>query len=141
MTTVDDRQLQESQLYWNQEAATFDNEPDHGLRDPIVYDAWNQLFSTVLPTRSSRILDIGRGTGSISLLLARLGLQATGIDLSPAVIEHARAKAKTVRQPINFLVMDASNPTFSPRQFDAIVCRQILWALPEPAQVLQCWVG
>ena len=35
--------------------------------------------------------------------------------------------------------MDVSAPAFSRGRFDAIVCRHILWALPEPAQVLQRW--
>jgi SAM-dependent methyltransferase len=36
--------------------------------------------------------------------------------------------------------MDAAAPRFPPQQFDAIVCRHLLWTLPEPGQVLRRWV-
>ena len=139
MIETENGRLQESRNYWNREAPTFDDEPDHGLRDPKVYEAWEGLLSTYVPSAPSRILDIGCGTGSISVLLSRLGHDVTGADLSPAMVELARAKAKRAAQAIGFLVMDASAPAFAPGRFDVIVCRHILWALPEPTQVLQRW--
>ncbi|MGB4872206.1 MAG: class I SAM-dependent methyltransferase, partial [Candidatus Promineifilaceae bacterium] len=39
------------------------------------------------------ILDIGCGTGSLSAVLAGLGHQVTGIDLSPVMISIAQTKA------------------------------------------------
>ena len=30
--------------YWDSQAPTFDDQPDHGLRDPHVRDAWRQLL-------------------------------------------------------------------------------------------------
>ena len=131
--------MEEPLDYWNREAPTFDDEPDHGLRDPKVYEAWERLLSTYVPSAPARILDIGCGTGSISVLLSRLGHDVTGADLSPAMVELAQAKAKRAALSIDFLVMDASVPAFAPVRFDVIVCRHILWALPEPAQVLQRW--
>jgi len=29
-----------SRGYWDNEASTFDEEPDHGLRDPLIRQAW-----------------------------------------------------------------------------------------------------
>ena len=40
----------------------------------------------------ARVLDAGCGTGTLALLLAREGYRVTGIDLSPALLEIARAK-------------------------------------------------
>jgi len=31
-------------------------------------------------------------------------------------------------------------PQFPHQQFDVIICRHLLWALPEPKQILQRWV-
>lgn len=129
-----------AQQYWNEQAAVFDNEADHGLRDPLVRSAWTELLTTWLPATRARVLDIGCGTGSLSLVLAELGHEVTGIDFAPAMIEQARAKAHAAGQPIPFQVMDAATPDFGPGQFDLIVCRHLLWVLPEPAQVLQSWV-
>jgi hypothetical protein len=40
----DEKQRRESQHYWDAAAASFDNEPDHGLRDPLVREAWTKLL-------------------------------------------------------------------------------------------------
>lgn len=130
----------EAKHYWNEQATTFDNEADHGLRDPLVRSAWTELLGDWLPATRARILDIGCGTGSLSLVLAELGHAVTGIDFAPAMIDQARAKAHAAGQPIPFQVMDAATPDFAPDQFDLILCRHLLWVLPEPARVLQRWV-
>jgi 2-polyprenyl-3-methyl-5-hydroxy-6-metoxy-1,4-benzoquinol methylase len=138
-TENNEKRLQESQQYWDDLAPTFDNEPDHGLRDPIIRETWTELLKTWLPQTTVTILDIGCGTGSLSIVLAGLGHKVTGIDLSPAMISFAQAKADAYRLPIEFQVMDAAFPELAYQQFDVILCRHLLWALPEPKQVLQRW--
>lgn len=135
------QRLQESREIWDKEAPTFDNEPDHGLRDPSVYKAWQQLLSTYIPSSPSTILDIGCGTGTLCVLLSRLGHTLTGIDLSPAMVEQARIKAQGSGQQIEFSVMDAAYPQLSPKQYDVVLCRHILWSLPQPEDVLQRWAA
>ncbi len=34
---------QTSQQYWDDLAPTFDEEPDHGLRDPVVLQKWTEF--------------------------------------------------------------------------------------------------
>lgn len=122
---------------WDKAAASFDDEPDHGLRSPATREAWTALLKKWLPVPAD-VLDIGCGTGSLSVVMAGLGHNVTGIDFSPAMIEHARAKAEAAGQPISFHVMDAANPPLDQR-FDAVLCRHVLWALPAPAEVLHRW--
>ena len=135
-----EERLQAARQYWDQAAAHFDDEADHGLRDPAVRAAWTALLRNTLPGRTGTVLDIGCGTGSLSVVLAELGHEVTGIDLSPEMIALATAKAARAGQPIQFQVMDAAFPQFSARQFDAVLCRHLLWALPDPDQVLLRWV-
>ena len=35
--------------------------------------------------------------------------------------------------------MNAASPQLPPAHFDAIVCRHLLWTLPDPSLVLQRW--
>ena len=58
---------------WDDAAATFDDEPDHGLRDPQVRAAWAALLLPLMPPAPARILDLGCGTGSLAVLLASRG--------------------------------------------------------------------
>jgi 2-polyprenyl-3-methyl-5-hydroxy-6-metoxy-1,4-benzoquinol methylase len=137
----EDKKAQDARTYWDHEAPTFDDEPDHGLRDPIIRQTWADFLERALPYKHAAILDIGCGTGSLSVVLAALGHQVTGIDLSPSMISLARTKAKMQGAQIVFHVMDAASPQLPPNHFDAIVCRHLLWALPEPKDVLQTWAG
>lgn len=57
----------------------------------------------------SPVLDVGCGTGELSLFLARNGFEMLGIDLSPAAIRQARDKAGWRRIAARFLVWDALN--------------------------------
>lgn len=133
--------LNKNQRLWDQEAATFDEAPDHGLRDPTVRRAWNDLLLGYLPAQPITILDIGCGTGSLSLLLAEQGHSVTGLDFSPDMLAQARVKATTAGYAIPFLLQDAANPQIDSQRFDLILCRHLLWSLPQPAQVLQRWAN
>lgn len=131
--------LYRARQYWDSEADAFDKEPDHGLSDPVVYDAWQELLAELLPAASASILDVGCGTGSLSLVMAVLGHDVTGIDLSPAMIARAKRKAETAGYPISFGIMDASSPDLAQRRFAAVLCRHLLWSFADPALVLGRW--
>ena len=135
----DENTLQNSRRYWDAAAPSFDDEPDHGLRDPLILESWTNFLRGSLPDTNATVLDIGCGTGSLSVVLAGLGYKVTGIDLSPSMIALARAKAARVGFDLEFQVMDAARPALPHKQFDALVCRHLLWTLPEPDQVLQRW--
>ncbi|MFF6782201.1 methyltransferase domain-containing protein [Streptomyces sp. NPDC012510] len=124
---------------WDAEAATFDDEPDHGLRDPVVREAWAARLRDWLPPHASDVLDLGCGTGSLSLLAAEQGHRVTGIDASPAMVALARGKA--AGRPAVFLVGDASAPPVGEERFDVVLVRHVLWALPDPGRVLRRWCG
>jgi 2-polyprenyl-3-methyl-5-hydroxy-6-metoxy-1,4-benzoquinol methylase len=136
-----ENQLNKLRQLWNAEAASFDNEPDHGLRDPDVLAAWITLLKESIPTGKHTVLDIGCGTGSLSVLLAGLGYKITGIDFSPDMIALAEKKAALFGYDITFLNMDGAYPKFDLDQFDVIVCRHLLWALQNPDQVLRRWAN
>jgi 2-polyprenyl-3-methyl-5-hydroxy-6-metoxy-1,4-benzoquinol methylase len=86
-------------------------------------------------------LDVGCGTGSLSVVMAEMGHSVAGIDLSPAMIERAKAKAAAAKQTIHFQVMNAARPDFPSASFDVIVCRHLLWVFSDPGAVLRHWAG
>ncbi len=135
----DEEKVQEARRYWDQAAASFDDEPDHGLHPPPVLHAWTAFLRQWLPPTSAAVLDVGCGTGSLSVVMAGLGHQVTGIDRSPAMIAHAQAKANAQGKTITFHVMDAARPQLSSATYNVIVCRHLLWALSHPDLVLERW--
>ena len=125
--------------FWDAEAATFDDEPDHGLRDPQVHDAWRNLLIGLTPPIPSRIADLGCGTGTLALLLAEEGHSVDGIDISPEMVRRASAKAGTF-PGVGFVVGDAGEPPFETGAYEVVLCRHVLWALPDPDAALARWV-
>lgn len=124
---------------WDAEAASFDEEPDHGLRDPEVRRAWAGRLGGWLPGRAGDVLDLGCGTGSLSLLASGRGHRVTGVDLSPAMVTLAREKL--AGRDAVFLVGDAAAPPVGEQRFDAVLVRHVLWALPDPGRALRHWCG
>ncbi len=124
---------------WDAEADTFDEPADHGLRDPAVRKAWRDLLLRNLPEPPARVADLGCGTGTLSVLLAEAGYQVDGLDFSPRMIELAERKARGV-DGARFLRADAFEPPLPEATFDAVLCRHVLWAMPDPALALARWV-
>ncbi|RVU25473.1 class I SAM-dependent methyltransferase [Streptomyces antnestii] len=124
---------------WDAEAARFDDEPDHGLRDPAVRGAWAARLRDWLPERPSDILDLGCGTGSLSLVATDQGHRVTAVDLSPAMVDLARAKL--AGRAAEVLVGDASAPPVGGRTFDAVLVRHVAWTLPDLDGALAHWLS
>ncbi|MET9224307.1 class I SAM-dependent methyltransferase [Lentzea sp. NPDC003310] len=126
--------------FWDAHAATFDEEPDHGLRDPRVRDAWARLLLPLVPPASS-VVDLGCGTGSLSVLLAEDGHDVHGLDLSGEMVKAARAKASAAGVTARFDTGDAAHPPHPKASFGVVLARHVLWALPDPAAAVREWVS
>ncbi|MFI9153452.1 class I SAM-dependent methyltransferase [Streptomyces sp. NPDC053367] len=124
---------------WDAEAASFDDQPDHGLRDPEVRRAWAGRLRGWLPGHPCDLLDLGCGTGSLSLLAAEQGHRVTGVDGSPAMV--ARARAKLAGHDAVFLPGDAAAPPVGEQRYDVVLVRHVLWALADPGRALRHWRG
>lgn len=125
--------------YWDTAASTFDTEPDHGLTSPSVRAAWARRLREWIPDDGVDVLDVGCGTGSLALVLAEQGHLVTGVDLSPTMVEHARRKLAD--HPAAVLLGDAADPPVHGRRFDVVLCRHLLWTLPNPVATVRRWAG
>ncbi|MBP2704319.1 methyltransferase domain-containing protein [Microbispora sp. RL4-1S] len=128
--------------FWDAAADTFDDEADHGLRDPRIREAWARRLVEWLPEAPADILDLGCGTGSLTLLLAELGHRPTGVDLSPRMIDQATRKLTAAGFHADLAVGDASDPPVTAYDtFDVILVRHLVWTLPRPEEALDRWLG
>lgn len=133
------RDLEQVEAFWTRHAASFDDSPDHGLRDPAIRAAWLERLREWLPADPGIVADLGCGTGSLSLLAAELGGDVYGIDLAAAMIAIARQKAETAGLSIAFGVGDAASPDIAGESVDVILCRHLIWTLPDPSTALRRW--
>jgi SAM-dependent methyltransferase len=80
--------------------------------DPQVYDLENNDFepggSFILELArkvGNPVLELGCGTGRLTIPLAQAGVEITGIDIVPGMLEHGKQKAGTL--PIKWIQADA----------------------------------
>ncbi len=128
---------EEIRQFWDEDAAVYDDSPEHHPRRPHERAAWSATLRRLLPDPPARVLDAGAGTGFLSLLLAAQGYQVTAMDLSAGMLERLQAKATRQGLDVEIVRADASSPPDGP--FDAVVERHVLWTLPDPAAALAAW--
>jgi SAM-dependent methyltransferase len=126
--------------FWDEQAATFDDQPDHGLRDADVRAAWQTLLLGVLPAAPASVTDLGCGTGSLAVLLAQHGFLVRGLDRSARMVAAACDKAAQAGMGIEFREGDAAVPPYPKASSDVVLARHVLWAMPDPAAALAKWV-
>lgn len=126
--------------YWDGRAATFDDQPDHGLIDPVVEAAWTRRLTSWLTQPPARVADLGCGTGTLAVLLAGLGYEVTANDISHEMVARTRQKAKSAGVDVEVAVGDASEPNLPERSVDVVVVRHLAWTLPDPEAAINRWV-
>ena len=123
--------------WWDADAATYDQAASHSAADHVEAAAWRQALLRHLPPPPARILDVGAGTGTMSLLAAQMGHRVTALDLSPGMLSRAREKANAEGLDLDTVVGAADAPPAT--QFDAVMERHLLWTVPDPVAALESW--
>ena len=75
------------------------------------------------------VLDVGCGPGTVTAHLTKLGLDASGVDLSPRMVEHARRHYPDLR----FSVASATELDLAPASLGGILGWWSLFNLPREA--------
>ncbi len=118
------------------------------MGDAVAYDTFSRLLlgpfyggvaadiGAVAPP-GARVLEVGCGPGQLSIRMAReYGLDVTGLDLDPAMIERARANVERTGngepRPPSFFVGDVAALPFPDGSFDLVVSTLSMhhWADP-----------
>jgi ubiquinone/menaquinone biosynthesis C-methylase UbiE len=124
---------------WDLASETFDTHAGHGIQSEKERDAWKRTFRKVFPGKGLKILDVGCGTGELSLLFSEMGHKVTGIDISKNMLKVAKTKAKSLKVDVIFEEGDAENPGYEASSFDIVFNRHLLWTLPNPKMAVENW--
>jgi ubiquinone/menaquinone biosynthesis C-methylase UbiE len=107
------------------------------------YDAWRRssskpnhreileplLVSLLDPKPGERVLDIGCGTGNHLIMFSKMGLDVSGVDASPQMLEKARAR---LGHKSNFKIGMAEDLPFDDNEFDLAVLINTLEFMDTP---------
>ncbi len=114
--------------------------PEGRLRSDLTF-ANLQDFLPRSQAEPVRALDLGCGTGATAVRLAQLGIHATLLDSSPAMLDIAKRAAQEagVSARVIFQHGDATRLTevFPAASFDVILCHNVLEYLDDPLAVLR----
>lgn len=94
-------------------------------------DDYPQMLEELALEPFEGVLDVGCGTGAVLELLhgEYPGKHLTGLDLTPGMIDVARAKRL---DNVSFVVGDAEALPFGPQSFDAVLCSNSFHHYPHP---------
>ena len=88
----------------------------HDFFTPVTALAIRPLLNAVQVQRGAKLLDVGTGPGSLAAMATGLGINCTGVDLSPGMIELA----KRVYAGIDFRVAEVEHLPFTSESFDSM---------------------
>ncbi len=107
---------------WDRRAESWDQEGSLGL-EPVI----EAVLRTADAGQGTVVVDLGCGTGQLSLPLARSGAQVTAVDLSPEMIRTLRAKAtEEGLEGISGIVSPIEQLELGPETFDLVVTNYTL---------------
>ena len=89
-----------------------------GVYEPAE-DSW--MMCNYLPNNLGTVLEIGCGSGIISIHLAKKGNQVTSVDVNPKAVKATKYNAQKNDVEIEILQSDMFSAV-SNRKFDTIVC-------------------
>lgn len=122
-------------MNWTQYSTAYDLMADNNPEYQQILDRCQRHLSGCDPAGTTRVLDIGAGTGNFSLLAARTLPLASVVHLEPDPGMNSRLSAKRAALGLENLslreqpVQDAEFPVAS---MDLIVCVHALYTMPDP---------
>src|SRR5215467_6143004 len=83
-----------------------------------------------------KVLEIAIGTG-LNLPFYPDDIELTGIEISPAMLEFARRRAKSLSHWVELIVGDAQALPFPDQCFDTVVCTISLCSIPDERKAVE----
>jgi ubiquinone/menaquinone biosynthesis C-methylase UbiE len=143
-STEHDEVKEQVAAHWNRRAPGFDADFGHSIRTAAERAAWDRILDLVVggPKGQASLdcLDVGCGTGFLSLELAGRGHRVSGIDFAPQMLAEARRKAAAQGLAVRFEEGDAEQLPFAAASFDLVMTRHVLWTLPHPEAAIDEWI-
>lgn len=103
-----------------------------------ITDALEQeaVFALAGPLDGKRVLDVGTGDGTYALAAAARGASVVGVDLSQAMLETARRRAKEGGVEVEWQLADATALPFGEDTFDVVLAVTVLCFVPDAARAV-----
>ena len=105
------------------------------VKAPGFQEARRSSIQRLQLASGDRLLIVGAGTG-LDLDFVPPHVHVTAIDVTPAMLERLKQRAKAAGRPVDVRIMDARRLSFDDASFDAVVMHLVLAVMPEPERGL-----
>jgi len=112
-------------------AANYDKENFGGLFGRHLQELEVETYLSLMNPSHQRVLDVGAGTGKLSLPLLRQSRQVTSVDVSFEMIRLASKNADHERIILTPVVCDARQLCFPDEAFDCLVASRLVMHLTD----------
>ena len=112
------------------------------INSELDYNGWADFIESIIEReykgKPELILDLGCGTGSMTLQLAARGYDMTGVDYSPEMLDVARSRAEKMGKDILWLCQDMRSFELYGTVDVAVCCLDSLNHLTTPGDLDKC---
>ena len=122
--------------YSKEEAAVYDERRFGTRQGKLIHETEWKILEHVAGevTPGAAVLEVGCGTGRLSVEISRKGFHTVGVDLSKPQLEQYKAKVRG-GQDGNPLLGDATNLPLISESFDLVYCMRLLNQLDDRVAV------
>jgi SAM-dependent methyltransferase len=125
--------------FWNERGPSYEDQAIHRVNGEAEERVWQDVLRGLLPAPPADVVDVGTGTGYLAFILAGAGYKVTGVEIADGMLGVAQQKASQAHGAPAFIKGDAMAPPLPPGSTDAVVSRQVIWTLVDPARAFKSW--
>lgn len=126
-----DKAVEKSRRVWDKHSRTYDKSMAFWERKIFRGDReW------VCGQAKGDVLEVAVGSGR-NFSYYPEGIRLSGFDLSPAMVELARARAEELGLEVDLQVADAARLPYADASFDTVICTYSLCAIPDPVAAVR----
>ena len=94
----------------------------------------NKLIPLLGGVEGKKVLDIGAGTGRLTMMLAKRGAEVTALDVSKKMLDGLNKKCVQAKLRVSTIVGDAENLPFDNNTFDIVTAAFLIVHLKDPTR-------
>ncbi len=129
---------EESLAYWSGRAQAYSASQLSSFDGP-KRDTFAAVVEHYIPQldRQVEVLDLGCGSGFLTMILAQAGCRITATDFSQEMLDEAAANVASISasDQVSFLRCAAQELPFEEERFDMVVSRNVTWVLEDVDKV------
>jgi SAM-dependent methyltransferase len=130
------RWLDLARATWNERAADWDACSEANATAADRQADLDRTAAALTLRPGARLLDAGCGTGQFALAFAARGIEVVAVDLSPAMLAHARRHGAELGVSVAWREGDLSRLADPAATYDAVHARVSLQFVPDPVAAL-----